>query len=230
MDVLEDISSFFLTCCNAIMKFAWAGWKMPVLCGNQIKGRKIRFVQAVFCNSKLTLQLSFAPDCSNEYFLEVALKARQSWVLHKTFAAAGGRTDNIQKISRRRRRECICWISKCIFVDYKMCLSKLQNIFVQIAKCICPNCKMYLSKLQNVFVQIEKCICPSSTQWKQSEGPDASNVFPQWNTQLSLCTWGPLKYLYVAAIKIPRFKTYLHICMHTYWNWQGWTKFGQTSH
>ena len=130
VDVLEDISSFFLTCCNAIMKFAWAGWKMPVLCGNQIKGRKIRFVQAVFCNSKLTLQLSFAPDCSNEYFLEVALKARQSWVLHKTFAAAGGRTDNIQKISRRRGRECICWISKCTFVDYNMCLSKLKNIFV----------------------------------------------------------------------------------------------------
>ena len=66
--------------------------------------------------------------------------------------------------------------------------TKFQNVFVQIAKYICPNCKMYLSKLQNVFVQIEKCICPSSTQWKQSEGPDASNVFPQWNTQLSLCT------------------------------------------
>ena len=30
-----------------------------------------------------------------------------------------------------------------------------------IAKCICLNCKMYLFKLQNVFVQIAKCICPS---------------------------------------------------------------------
>ena len=35
------VSSFFLTFCNAIMKFAWAApGKMPALCGNQIKGRK----------------------------------------------------------------------------------------------------------------------------------------------------------------------------------------------
>ena len=53
----------------------------------RLKGGKGGFVQAVFCNSKLTLQLSFAPDCSTEYFLEVALKARQSWVLHKNFAS-----------------------------------------------------------------------------------------------------------------------------------------------
>ena len=26
-------------------------------------------------------------------------------------------------------------------------------------KCICPNYKIYLSKLQNIFVQIAKCIC-----------------------------------------------------------------------
>ena len=127
--------SLFLTCCNAIMKFAWAGWKMPVLCLNQIKGRKTRLVHPVFCNSKLTLQLSFALDCSSEYFLEVVLKARQSWVLHKTFAAAAGggeRTDNIQKISTRGN----------VFVN-------LQNVFVQIIECICQNKK-------NVFVQIKK--------------------------------------------------------------------------
>ena len=145
VDVLEHMSSFFLTCCNAIMKFAWAGWKMPVLCVNQIKGRKTRLVHPVFCNSKLTLQLSFALDCSSEYFLEVVLKARQSWVLHKTFAAAGERTDNIQKISRRRGREFICQIAKCICTDYKMYLSNLQNIFVQIA---------------NIFVQL-------TDQWYQ---------------------------------------------------------------
>ena len=131
-DVFENISSFFLTFCNAIMKFAWAGWKMPVLCLNQIKGRKTRLVHPVFCNSKLTLQLSFALDCSSEYFLEVVLKARQSWVLHKTFAAAGERTDNIQKISTRGN----------VFVN-------LQNVFVQIIECICQNKK-------NVFVQIKK--------------------------------------------------------------------------
>ena len=95
VDVFEQVYqvSFF---CNAIMKFALGScwWKMRVLCTeNRIKSRKIRFVQAVFCNSKLTLQLSFAPDCSSEYFLEVALKARQSWVLHSTFAAAGRRKD-----------------------------------------------------------------------------------------------------------------------------------------
>ena len=45
--------------------------------------------------------------------------------------------------------------------NFKMYLSKLQNVFVQIAQYICPNCKMYLSKLPNVFVQIAKCICPN---------------------------------------------------------------------
>ena len=139
VDVLEHISSFFLTCCNAIMKFAWAGRKMPVLCVNQIKGRKTRLVHPVFCNSKLTLQLSFALDCSSEYFLEVVLKARQSWVLHKTFAAAGERTDNIQKISRRKGREFIC-------IECKMYLSKLQYIRVKIRKGICPNFEKYLFK------------------------------------------------------------------------------------
>ena len=52
-------------------------------------------------------------------------------------------------------------LAKCICPDCKMCLSKSQNVFVQITKCICPNHKMYLYKLQNVFVQITKCICPN---------------------------------------------------------------------
>ena len=43
---------------------------------------------------------------------------------------------------------------KCICLNFKMYLSKFQNVFVKISKCICPNCKMYLFILQNVFVQI----------------------------------------------------------------------------
>ena len=45
----------------------------------------------------------------------------------------------------------------------------------------------------------------SGTQWKQSHRPDASNVFPQWNTQLSL--WR-------SAIKIPDF--WPRTCHHGY--------------
>ena len=45
----------------------------------------------------------------------------------------------------------------------------------------------------------------SGTQWKQSHRPDASNVFPQWNTQLSL--WR-------SAIKIPDF--WPRTCHHVY--------------
>ena len=53
----------------------------------------------------------------------------------------------------------ICkFIAKCICLNCKMYLFKLQNVFVQIAKCICSNYIVYLSKLQSVFVQIEKCI------------------------------------------------------------------------
>ena len=43
-------------------------------------------------------------------------------------------------------------VARGICTNCKMCLSKLQNVFVHIAKCICLNCKMYLSKLQD-------CIC-----------------------------------------------------------------------
>ena len=40
----------------------------------------------------------------------------------------------------------ICkFIAKCICLNCKMYLFKLQNVFVQIAKCICSNCKVYLS-------------------------------------------------------------------------------------
>ena len=93
VDVFGEYIKFLshLVQCNYEVCMLASCWEMRVLCPeNRVKGRKIGFVQAVFCNSKLTLQLSLAPDCSTEYFLEVAGKARQSWVLHKTFAAAAG--------------------------------------------------------------------------------------------------------------------------------------------
>ena len=34
-----------------------------------------------------------------------------------------------------------------------------EAVFVQIGQCICPNWKVYLSKLENVFVPIAKNIC-----------------------------------------------------------------------
>ena len=40
------------------------------------------------------------------------------------------------------------------FLNCKMYLSELPNVFFQIAKCIRLNCQMYFSKLQNVFVRI----------------------------------------------------------------------------
>ena len=163
VDVFGEYIKFLshLVQCNYEVCMLASCWEMRVLCPeNRVKGRKIGFVQAVFCNSKLTLQLSLAPDCSTEYFLEVAGKARQSWVLHKTFAAAGG-----GEIIPRKN----------VFVQIKNVFVQIKNVFVQLAtfcitplqqqergeiisrkfaKCVCPNYNMYLSKLRNVFVHI----------------------------------------------------------------------------
>ena len=44
-------------------------------------------------------------------------------------------------------------ISKCNCPHFKMYLSLVKNVFVQIAKCICPNCKICLSEC--VILSIE---------------------------------------------------------------------------
>ena len=55
----------------------------------------------------------------------------------------------------------------------------------------------YVTNTQPYLKSVPSTVSPvSGTQWKQSHRPDASNVFPQWNTQLSL--WR-------SAIKIPDF-------------------------
>ena len=55
----------------------------------------------------------------------------------------------------------------------------------------------YVTNTQPHLKSVPPTVSPvSGTQWKQSHRPDASNVFPQWNTQLSL--WR-------SAIKIPDF-------------------------
>ena len=154
VDVFGEYIKFLshLVQCNYEVCMLASCWEMRVLCPeNRVKGRKIGFVQAVFCNSKLTLQLSLAPDCSTEYFLEVAGKARQSWVLHKTFAAAGGG----EIISRKN----VFVQIKNVFVQLAtFCITPLQQqergeiISRKFAKCVCPNYNMYLSKLRNVFV------------------------------------------------------------------------------
>ena len=62
----------------------------------------------------------------------------------------------------------------------------------------------YVTNTQPYLKSVSSTVSPvSGPQWKQSHRPDASNVFPQWNTQLSL--WR-------SAIKIPDFwpRTYHH--------------------
>ena len=60
----------------------------------------------------------------------------------------------------------------------------------------------YVTNTQPYLKPVSSTVSPvSGPQWKQSHRPDASNVFPQWNTQLSL--WR-------SAIKIPR------TCHHVY--------------
>ena len=64
----------------------------------------------------------------------------------------------------------------------------------------------YLTNTQPYPKSVSCTVSPvSGTQWKQSHRPDASNVFPQWNTQLSL--WR-------SAIKIPDF--WPRTCHHVY--------------
>ena len=64
----------------------------------------------------------------------------------------------------------------------------------------------YVTNTQPYLKSVPSTVSPvSGTQWKQSHRPDASNVFPQWNTQLSL--WR-------SAIKIPDF--WPRTCHHGY--------------
>ena len=77
-------------------------------------------------------------------------------------------------------------ISRYIYPNCQMHLSKLSNVFVQIAKCIYPNCQIYLSKFPNVVVQIAKYTCPN---WKQQGRKQSAHFLAIKQSFYSLLNW-----------------------------------------
>ena len=74
-----------------------------------------------------------------------------------------------------------------------------------LAKCICPNFKMYLSKLQNVFVQFTKCSCPScNCNWLLIF---TQSLIPCWSVTIK-AIWGPRSVCSVHACQCP-----FHSCL-----------------
>ena len=95
--------------------------------------------------------------------------------------------------------------------QWKLYLSRLLNIFVQIAKCICPNCqaigRVWIRPRDNDldtwaasrFVQIAKCICPDCWMYLSKVQnvifQIANNICPNCKLYLSKFKWsGELGY------------------------------------